>query len=164
MDQGPAYAEVRAMHAADLSRIKVALTQFLAGWAGGPRDWFEQNPDRCIMSVHKPYTITKEAAAQWADCMQCAITDVARSLPIWPKPWVRRSPIWPAAWDDNHENAVWRKASPSARAADEARFMERTCGRIGMRTRAWQASAIALGIPALSFPKSRTSSAMNSKS
>ncbi len=77
MDEDPAYAEVRAMHAADLSRIKEALAQFLAGWAGGPRDWFDQNPDRCMMSVHKPYTITKEAAAQWADCIQRAIADVA---------------------------------------------------------------------------------------
>lgn len=77
MDEDPAYAEVRAMHAPDLSRIKEALAQFLAGWAGGPRDWFDQNPDRCMMSVHKPYTITKTAAAQWADCMQRAIAEVA---------------------------------------------------------------------------------------
>lgn len=60
--------------------------------------------------------------------------------------------------------AVWRKASPSASAADVARFIERTCGRIGMRTRASQASAITVGTPALSFPKSRTSSAMKPKS
>lgn len=77
MDQDPAYAAVRALHAPDLARIKVALAQFLAGWAGGPRDWFEQNPGRCMMSVHKPYTITKEAAAQWADCMRRAINEVA---------------------------------------------------------------------------------------
>lgn len=77
MDDDPAYADVRAMHAPNLSRVKVALAQFLGEWAGGPRDWFEQNPGRCMMSVHKPYTITKETATQWADCMQRAIADVA---------------------------------------------------------------------------------------
>ena len=60
--------------------------------------------------------------------------------------------------------AVWRKASPSASAAEVARFIERTCGRIGMRSRASQASAMAGGTPALSFPNSRTSSAMKPKS
>ena len=40
-----------------------------------------------------------------------------------------------------------------------ARFMERTPDRIGMRIRASQASATAVGTPALSFPNSRTSSA-----
>lgn len=77
MDSDPAYAELRAMHAADLSRMKGALASFLAGWAGGPRDWFEANPGRCMMSVHKPYTINADVAAQWADAMTRAIADVA---------------------------------------------------------------------------------------
>jgi hemoglobin len=77
MDEDPAYAELRAMHAPDLTKMRGALAQFLAGWAGGPRDWFEQNPGRCMMSVHKPYTITKQVAEQWADAMQRAIADVA---------------------------------------------------------------------------------------
>ena len=62
------------------------------------------------------------------------------------------------------KDAVWRKASPSASAVAVARFMERTCGRIGMRTRASQASATTCGTPALSFPNRRTSSAMKRKS
>jgi hemoglobin len=77
MDEDPAYAKIRAMHAPNLSRIKVALAQFLAGWAGGPRDWDKQNPDRCMMGIHLPYLITNEIASQWADCMQRAIADVA---------------------------------------------------------------------------------------
>jgi hemoglobin len=51
MDSDPAYAELRAMHAADLAPMRKSLPLFLAGWAGGPRDWFEQNPGRCMMSV-----------------------------------------------------------------------------------------------------------------
>jgi len=55
--------------------------------------------------------------------------------------------------------AVWRRASPSASVAAVARFSERTVGRIGMRSRASQASATAVGTPPLSLPKRRTSSA-----
>jgi hemoglobin len=77
MDSDPAYAELRAMHAPDLTKMRQALAQFLAGWAGGPRDWFEQNPGRCMMSVHQSYTISREVAGQWAEAMQRAIADVA---------------------------------------------------------------------------------------
>ncbi len=77
MDSDPAYAELRAMHAPDLARMRSALAQFLAGWAGGPRDWFDQNPGRCMMSVHKPYTISRQVAEQWAEAIQRAIADVA---------------------------------------------------------------------------------------
>lgn len=77
MDADPAYAELRAMHAPDLSKMRGALALFLAGWAGGPRDWFEQNPGRCMMSVHKPYTITQQVAEQWSEAMHRAIADVA---------------------------------------------------------------------------------------
>ena len=77
MDSDPAYAELRAMHAPDLTRMKSALAQFLAGWAGGPRDWFEANPGRCMMSVHKPYAIGHQVAGQWAEAMKRAIEDTA---------------------------------------------------------------------------------------
>lgn len=77
MDEDPAFAELRAIHAADLTAMRQGLPRFLAGWAGGPRDWFEANPGRCMMSVHKPFTITHQLAGQWADAMQRAIADVA---------------------------------------------------------------------------------------
>lgn len=77
MDQDPAYAGLRAMHAADLSPMRKALPAFLAGWAGGPRDWFEANPGRCMVSLHKPFPIDADTAGQWAEAMQRAIADVA---------------------------------------------------------------------------------------
>lgn len=77
MDSDPAYADLRAMHAPDLAKMKSSLAGFLAGWAGGPRDWFEANPGKCMMSAHKPFTITKAVAGQWADAMKRAIADVA---------------------------------------------------------------------------------------
>lgn len=77
MEQDPAYAELRAMHAPDLAPMRESLPKFLAGWAGGSRDWFEANPGRCMMSIHKPFTITKDTAGQWAEAMERAIADVA---------------------------------------------------------------------------------------
>ncbi len=75
MDTDPAYRALRAMHAADLAPMRQSLPGFLSGWSGGPRQWFEANPGRCMMSMHKPFPITRKTAQQWADCMTRAIAD-----------------------------------------------------------------------------------------
>lgn len=75
MDQEPGYAELRAMHAEDLDEMRAALPQFLAGWAGGPRDWFEANPGKCMMSMHAPFPIGSQTAAQWAEAMRRALSE-----------------------------------------------------------------------------------------
>ena len=75
MDQEPGYAELRAIHAEDLTPMREALPLFLAGWAGGPRDWFERNPGKCMMSMHAPFPITRQTAEQWADAMTRAIAE-----------------------------------------------------------------------------------------
>ena len=75
MDQEPAYAELRAMHAADLSEMRASLPLFLAGWAGGPRDWFEANPGKCMMSAHGSFRINSDTAVQWSEAMRRAIAD-----------------------------------------------------------------------------------------
>ncbi|NCU11207.1 MAG: group II truncated hemoglobin [Sphingomonadaceae bacterium] len=79
MDQDPAYAELRAMHADDLAPMRESLPLFLAGWAGGPRDWFEAHPGKCMMSMHAPFPIGRQTADQWAEAMTRAIaeTDLA---------------------------------------------------------------------------------------
>lgn len=81
MENEPAYAELRAIHAEDLTHMRGALASFLAGWAGGPRDWFEANPGKCMVSMHAPFAINRKLAAQWGTCMQRAIreTEVADS-------------------------------------------------------------------------------------
>jgi hemoglobin len=73
MEQDPAYAELRAMHAPNLAEMRAALPLFLAGWAGGPRDWFEANPGKCMMSMHAPFPIDRQTASQWALAMRRAI-------------------------------------------------------------------------------------------
>jgi hemoglobin len=77
MDTDPAYKPLRDMHAADLGPMRQSLPDFLAGWCGGPRHWFDANPGKCMMSMHKPFPITRETAGQWADCMTRAIADAA---------------------------------------------------------------------------------------
>ncbi len=77
MEQDPAYRALRQMHAADLAPMRESLPNFLAGWSGGPRQWFDANPGKCMMSMHKPFAITRETAGQWAEAMTRAIADVA---------------------------------------------------------------------------------------
>ena len=57
--------------------MRASLPMFLAGWSGGPRDWSEANPGKCMMSVHQPFAMSHETARQWADAMRRAIKDTA---------------------------------------------------------------------------------------
>ncbi|MGE8142455.1 group II truncated hemoglobin [Novosphingobium sp. NPDC080210] len=75
MEQDPAFAELRAIHAPDLAPMRESLPLFLAGWAGGPRDWFERNPGKCMMSMHAPFPINRQTAEQWAEAMNRAIAE-----------------------------------------------------------------------------------------
>src|SRR3546814_8944694 len=45
--------------------------RFLAGWSGGPSDWFERG--QCIMSLHRAFPITAGLADQWSAAMARAI-------------------------------------------------------------------------------------------
>lgn len=73
MDSDPAYAELRAIHAQDLSPMRHSLTGWLSAWAGGPRDWFDENPGKCMMSAHRDLGVSRKLATQWADAMARAI-------------------------------------------------------------------------------------------
>ncbi|HEY6868762.1 MAG TPA: group II truncated hemoglobin [Novosphingobium sp.] len=74
MEQDPAYAALRAMHAPDLAPMRDSLTGFLTGWSGGPRDWF--GAGKCVMGAHRPLAITAETTAQWLDAMGRAVDAV----------------------------------------------------------------------------------------
>lgn len=75
MESEPEFAELRAMHAPDLTQMRGALASFLGGWAGGPREWFDANPGRCMFSVHGDFPISADTAGQWADAMERAIAE-----------------------------------------------------------------------------------------
>jgi hemoglobin len=76
MDGDSAYARLRALHAVDLAPMRASLAGFLAGWSGGPRDWFEANPGRCMMSAHRDVSIDAVTAEQWAAAMREAVVDM----------------------------------------------------------------------------------------
>ncbi len=74
MDEDPAYAGLRAMHAADLAPMRVSLAGFLTAWLGGPRDWFSERPGACVMSLHGAMPISTAVGEQWIEAMERAIT------------------------------------------------------------------------------------------
>lgn len=85
IDQDPAFAGLRAIHAADLGAVRHGLARFLTGWAGGPRDWFERG--QCVMSLHRVFPIAAALADQWSTAMTRAIQaqpgldpDLARAM------------------------------------------------------------------------------------
>lgn len=73
MEQDQAYAELRAIHAADLTPMRASLTDFLVAWMGGPRDWFAARPGACIMSAHAAMPgVDMKTATQWVLAMKRA--------------------------------------------------------------------------------------------
>ena len=75
MDEQPAYAELRALHAPDLTPMRESLSGFLTGWLGGPRDWFAAHPGVCVMSAHAKIPVDRATAAQWCEAMARALAD-----------------------------------------------------------------------------------------
>ncbi|MEZ5654320.1 MAG: globin [Sphingobium sp.] len=72
MDEDQGYAQLRALHAQDLSDVQKGLAQFLDAWLGGPRAWFDRG--QCVVSLHGKIAISSEVADQWADAMTRAVT------------------------------------------------------------------------------------------
>lgn len=85
MDQSPAYAELRAMHAPDLGPVRAAFAGFLTGWLGGPRDWLAARGGFCIMSRHAGMGITKTTSRQWLEAMREAMHDIVVDQHIYEK-------------------------------------------------------------------------------
>lgn len=76
MENDPAYARLRAIHAADLTPMRASLAGFITGWLGGPRDWFVQRPGACMMSLHRAMPIDAELGRQWVEAMTRAMAQV----------------------------------------------------------------------------------------
>ena len=71
MDGDARFAELRAMHAPDITPMRESLTDFLTAWMGGPRDWFEKRPGACIMSAHRGLAgMNMTVAVQWMEAMK----------------------------------------------------------------------------------------------
>jgi hemoglobin len=74
MDQDPAFAALRAIHAQDLGPMRRRLSDWLTGWMGGPSVYAQRHPGRpCIMSAHAPFRIDAALADHWLACMRLAL-------------------------------------------------------------------------------------------
>lgn len=82
MDRLPEAATIRAMHGDSLDGIKQKLYEFLSGWLGGPRLYFEKYGNVCIGSAHAPYPIGEAERDQWLRCMDAALAAIDASPQI----------------------------------------------------------------------------------
>lgn len=73
MEALPAVTALRRMHAADLNPMRETLFEFLCGWLGGPRTYFERTNAKCLMSAHTGFAIDRNTADQWLLCMRRAL-------------------------------------------------------------------------------------------
>jgi hemoglobin len=73
MDRRPEAEGIRAMHADDLGPMHEALSDYLAGWLGGPAIYFERPGSQCIRSVHAPFPIGSAERDAWVQCMDDAL-------------------------------------------------------------------------------------------
>jgi hemoglobin len=79
MDTLPEAAGIRAMHAEDLSGMKVKLAEYLTGWMGGPPVYSDKYGTVCMTSPHEPYHIGPQERDQWLLCMDKALEQTGAS-------------------------------------------------------------------------------------
>ncbi len=76
MDREAEFAELRAMHAEDLSAMKDKLADYLIGWMGGPPLYADKYGSVCMTEPHAAYWIGPEQRDQWLACMQRALDSI----------------------------------------------------------------------------------------
>ncbi|TDG11986.1 globin [Seongchinamella unica] len=79
MDELPEAANLRAMHAADLTPMKEKLAEYLTGWMGGPPRYADKYGTVCMTEPHEPYHIGPEERDQWLLCMDKALERIEAS-------------------------------------------------------------------------------------
>ena len=76
MDSDPKAANLRAIHAADLTEAREKLFMFLTGWTGGPQLYIERYGHPFLRRRHMPFEIGEEQRDQWMYCMVRAMHDI----------------------------------------------------------------------------------------
>jgi len=76
MDTVSQFAELRAMHPADLKGSREKLYMFLSGWLGGPDLFVEKFGHPRLRGRHMPFSIGLQERDQWVACMVLAMEDV----------------------------------------------------------------------------------------
>ncbi len=77
MDELPEVADIRRLHAQDLSPMKEKLGDYLVGWMGGPPIYADKKGSVCMTTPHEPYAIGPRERDQWLLCMDKALDAVA---------------------------------------------------------------------------------------
>jgi hemoglobin len=85
MDLDGAYADLRAVHAADLRHAREKLYLFLSGWLGGPQLYVERHGHPRLRARHLPFAIGVRERDQWLACMAQALEDVACPAELRPR-------------------------------------------------------------------------------
>lgn len=75
MDSVPQFAELRAMHPADLQGSRDKLFKFLSGWFGGPDLFVQEYGHPRLRARHMPFSIGTQERDQWVACMVLAMED-----------------------------------------------------------------------------------------
>ena len=70
---------IRAMHEANLDRIKRLLAAYLTGWMGGPPVYQAMTGTVCLTEPHAAYAIGPEERDQWLLCMDAALDRIGAS-------------------------------------------------------------------------------------
>jgi hemoglobin len=73
MDELPEAADIRRMHAEDLTPMKEKLGDYLVGWMGGPPRYADKHGTVCMTEPHEPYAIGPRERDQWLLCMDKAL-------------------------------------------------------------------------------------------
>lgn len=76
MQLEPQYAELRALHAPDLSHARDKLYWFLSGWLGGPQHYVERFGHPRLRARHMPFAIGQLERDQWMACMLQAMEEL----------------------------------------------------------------------------------------
>ena len=76
MDTDPVAADIRRMHATDLTAMKGKLGNYLIEWMGGPPLYSSEHGGVCMTEPHAPYQIGPRERDQWLHCMNRALEQV----------------------------------------------------------------------------------------
>ncbi len=99
MDLEAEFAELRAMHPANLDGSRDKLYWFLSGWMGGPDLYIERLGHPRLRARHLPYAIASRERDQWLRCMALAMQDVG--MPEWLQERLMQSFYQTADWMRN---------------------------------------------------------------
>ncbi len=81
MDTLPEAKTIRAMHAPDLSEVKIVLKRYLCEWTGGPKLYSPEKGHPRLRQRHFGFAIGEPERDAWLLCMRGALDEVVQDGP-----------------------------------------------------------------------------------